>query len=155
MRRRSDVDGVAACVDAHRPQEQPAASPWWDRTPAGAPAVTASSEGAGARLDPRWSLANERTLLAYTRTALAFVVAGLGIAGSRSAVDTPTWFAAVGLPFIATGAVLAWVAQSRFRIVQHAMQEGFYLPPPRTAKLVAPVLALIGIAAFIVALLQL
>lgn len=105
--------------------------------------------------DPRWSLANERTLLAYNRTSLAFVVAGLGVAGSRSAAGTPGWFAAVGLPLIAAGAVLALAAQSRFRTVQRAMRDGADIPAPRTATLVAPVLATIAIAAFIVAVLQL
>ena len=68
----------------------------------------------GEEPDPRWSLANERTLLAYNRTALAFIVAGLAVAGSRSIADTSRWFAALGLPLIVVGAVVALGGGRRF-----------------------------------------
>ena len=46
--------------------------------------------------DPRWTLANERTLLAYERTALGLLVAGLAVAGSRAVADAPPWLSAMG-----------------------------------------------------------
>ena len=64
----------------------------------------------GEEPDPRWSLANERTLLAYSRTALALVVAGLAIAGSHRVADLPVWVAVLGLPAIALGAAVALVS---------------------------------------------
>lgn len=100
---------------------------------------------AGAEPDYRWSLANERTLLAYSRTALALVVAGLAVAGSRSAAGTSVWFALLGLPFIALGGVIAGAGRRRFRLVDHAMRMGHPLPVPPVAALLP--LALLAIAA--------
>ncbi|MEJ7582852.1 MAG: DUF202 domain-containing protein [Acidimicrobiales bacterium] len=105
--------------------------------------------------DPRWSLANERTLLAYNRTAMACVVAGLAVAGSRTAADTPVWFAAIGLPLIAVGAVLALGGRSRFLAVHQAMRSGDPLPAPRYATVAASVLAAVAVAALIAAAAQL
>jgi putative membrane protein len=62
----------------------------------------------GDKPDPRWSLANERTVLAYSRTALAFLVAGLALAGSRDFAQTPWWFAALGIPLTVFGGAVAW-----------------------------------------------
>jgi len=72
--------------------------------------------------DPRWSFANERTLLAYERTALGLVVAGLAIAGSHTITDTPAWFAAVGVPFIALGAVVALEGRKRYLAASEAAE---------------------------------
>lgn len=105
--------------------------------------------------DPRWSLANERTLLAYSRTALALVVAGLAVSGSHAVAGAPAWLAAVGLPMIALGAVLAYSSRGRFLEAQHAMRTGEPLPPPSTAALLPYGIALIAVAAVALAAYQL
>ena len=105
--------------------------------------------------DPRWSLANERTLLAYSRTALGLVVAGLAIAGSRAAADLPVWFAAIGLPVIALGASLSIAGRRRFFQAQQAMRLGEPLPAPAAASLLPLGIALIGSAGLIVAAIEL
>ena len=105
----------------------------------------------GEEPDPRWSLANERTLLAYSRTALAFVVAGLAVAGSRSFADTSRWFAALGLPLILVGAVVAVGGGRRFLATQRSMRTGAPLGAPVVAALLPLATALIAVVGAIIA----
>jgi putative membrane protein len=105
--------------------------------------------------DPRWSLANERTLLAYSRTALGLIVAGLAIAGSHAAADLPVWFAAIGLPAVALGATLSMAGRRRFFEAQQAMRLGEPMPAPTAASLLPLGIALIGMAGLIVAAIEL
>lgn len=105
----------------------------------------------GEEPDPRWSLANERTLLAYSRTALAFIVAGLALAGSRPIADTSFWFAALGLPLILLGGVVALGGGRRFLATQRAMRTAVPLGAPVVAALLPFALALIAVVGSIVA----
>lgn len=109
----------------------------------------------GEEPDPRWSLANERTLLAYNRTALALVVAGLAVSGSHAVADAPAWLAAVGLPMIALGALLAYSSRGRFLEAQHAMRTGEPLPAPSVAALLPYGIAVVAVAAVALAAYQL
>jgi putative membrane protein len=106
-------------------------------------------------VDPRWSLANERTLLAYTRTSIAFLVAGLAIIGSRPVVDTSLLFAALGLPLIGLSAWVAWRGRRRFLSAERAMREGRPLEVPHTAAMIPLLVLVIAIGAILVALLEL
>lgn len=105
----------------------------------------------GEEPDPRWSLANERTLLAYSRTALAFIIAGLAIAGSRPIADTSVWFAALGLPLIVVGAVVAVGGGRRFLATQRAMRTGAPLGAPVVAALLPVAIGLIAVLGSVVA----
>lgn len=105
--------------------------------------------------DPRWSLANERTLLAYQRTAMALLVAGLAVAGARSAADVPIWFAALGLPLVVLGGVVALEGRKRFLDAQRAMRTGAPLPPPRITRLLPYGIAVVAGGALVSGLVQL
>lgn len=109
----------------------------------------------GTEPDPRWSLANERTLLAYNRTALALVVGGLAVAGSRSAADTPVFFALVGVPLIVLGAAVAAASRRRFLTVQAAMRNNEPLPAPPMTTLLPVGLLIVAIVGFVAAVAQL
>lgn len=97
---------------------------------------TAGSRGwptDGDEPDPRWTLANERTMLAYQRTALGLFVAGLAVVGSRALAGTPLWFAALGVPLIVLGAATSLEGRRRFLTVQQAMRRHEPLVGPPAA----------------------
>jgi len=101
--------------------------------------------------DPRWSLANERTLLAYVRTALALVVAGLAVAASHEVADTPVWMAALGLPLMVLGVLISLSARTRFFATRRALRLGEPLPVPSVASMLPWAIAVIGTACAAVA----
>lgn len=105
--------------------------------------------------DPRWSLANERTLLAYERTSVGLLVAGLAVAGSHSVADAPAWLAAIGLPLIALGGCVALLGRRRFVRAQHAMRTGAPLPAPTVAVLLPLGVAVVAAAGLVLAAAQL
>jgi putative membrane protein len=109
----------------------------------------------GEEPDPRWSLANERTLLAYSRTALGLVVAGLAIAGSHSVADLPIWVAVLGFPAIALGAAVAIGGRHRFLESQRALRLREPLPAPLLAVLLPLGIGLFAIAGFAVVAIEL
>ena len=109
----------------------------------------------GEEPDPRWSLANERTLLAYSRTALALVVAGLAIAGSHRIADLPVWVAVLGLPAIALGAAVAVLGRRRFFEIQRAMRLGEPLHAPTAASLLPFGIGLFAVAGFVIVAVEL
>lgn len=86
--------------------------------------------GHGAEPDPRFSMANERTALAWLRTALALVAGGIGltsltrIAGLSRTMD---WLAAA---MCATGGWLAVSAVLGWRRRELALRTGEPLPSP-------------------------
>ncbi len=109
----------------------------------------------GEEPDPRWSLANERTLLAYQRTALGLVVAGFAVTGSHSVANAPAWLAATGLPLIVLGAAVGLVGRRRFLIAQAAMREGRPLGAPSTAMFLPWGIALVGVLGLVLGIIQL
>lgn len=96
-------------------------------------------------------MANERTVLAYSRTALAFVVAGLAVAGSRRIADTPWWLAMLGIPFLLIGVAVGIAGRRRFLVVQRAMRTEAPLGPPIVAALLPVLVAVIAAAGCILA----
>ncbi|MDP8936910.1 MAG: DUF202 domain-containing protein [Actinomycetota bacterium] len=88
----------------------------------------------GEEPDPRWTLANERTLLAYERTALGLLIAGLAVGGSRALAETPLWFSVIGLPLIVLGAAVAFEGRRRFLRTQKAMRNREPLGAPPVAR---------------------
>ena len=101
--------------------------------------------------DPRWSLANERTLLAYQRTALGLVVAGFAVAGSHAVTDTPAVLAALGLPLIALGAGAAVTGRTRYLATQRALRTGQSITAPRGAVLLPWGISTVAIVGLIAA----
>src|SRR5262249_59113151 len=78
-------------------------------------------EEVGEEPDPRFSYANERTFLAWNRTALALISVGLAVTNLLPPFHVRVARRAVGLPLIALGAFLAlaslreWAANQRPR----------------------------------------
>src|ERR1700756_3951225 len=83
----------------------------------------------GTEPDPRVTFANERTFLAWSRTALALVVAGLGIVQLLPPFPgVPVGRHLLGVPLIALGAVLAVVAYTEWVRNQRALRRGEPMP---------------------------
>jgi putative membrane protein len=101
---------------------------WSSRLGALLPA-TVERDAGGTEPDPRFTFANERTFLAWSRTALALVVAGLAIVQLLPPFPgVPAGRHLLGVPLIALGAVLAIVAYAEWVRNQRALRRGEPLP---------------------------
>ena len=88
--------------------------------------------------DARFTLANERTFLAWNRTALALVVAGLGIVQLLPPFAGVPWGRqAVGVPLIVLGAAVSVTAYREWRRNQEALRRG----EPLTRSVLPQILA--------------
>jgi putative membrane protein len=81
--------------------------------------------------DYRFTLANERTFLAWFRTALALIAGGVAVVQLLPPLAFPGARHVLGVLLSVTGAALALVAVLRWRRVQVAMRRGEALPPTR------------------------
>ncbi len=79
-------------------------------------------------VDPRFLLANERTFLAWGRTALALMAAGLASTQVLDPFDLPGGRRLLGLPLILLGGVMAWLSHRRSRAIEGALRRGTALP---------------------------
>lgn len=101
--------------------------------------------------DPRFTFANERTFLAWNRTALALVAAGLAAAefldlSSRGARLV------IALPLIGLGAVLAFTSYRRWERNERALRLNQPLHYSRLPWLVGMSIAAIALVAAVVAI---
>lgn len=92
--------------------------------------------GMGEEPDPRFSLANERTFLAWIRTALAFFAAGVAL--EALSIPMPAGLrVATSLVLIVTGLLAAAESWRGWARSERALREGSTLPAPAVAPLVA------------------
>jgi putative membrane protein len=109
----------------------------------------------GTEPDPRFTFANERTFLAWSRTALALVVAGLGIVQLLPPFPgVPAGRHLLGVPLIALGAVLAIVAYAEWVRNQRALRRGEPLPQSYMPWVLAATITLMAVISGIVLLLS-
>jgi putative membrane protein len=99
--------------------------------------------------DPRFSYANERTFLAWCRTALALMTAGLAITQLLPGFDIPGGRRLIGLPLIAAGTVLATGSLIQWFRSERAMRLGQPLPRSPLVPGVAAVVALTAAVALV------
>jgi putative membrane protein len=101
----------------------------------------ASVYGTGDEPDPRFSLANERTFLAWIRTALALIAAGIALEALKIPSDDGfRTIAAAG--FLGLGMAASVYAWTNWMRSERAMRLNWPLPPS------APMLALtVGLVA--------
>jgi putative membrane protein len=101
----------------------------------------------GTEPDYRFTLANERTFLAWIRTALALDAGGLAIEHLLPPLATPGLQVLLGAALISVGTIIGAASYLRWRGNQRALRNGDPLPPSRLpAALAAPV----GIGSLIV-----
>lgn len=102
---------------------------------------------AGEEPDPRFTLANERTFLAWVRTSLAFLAGGLALEAFAIAAFPGPLRKALALLLVAIGMLISAGAAVRWLSVESSMRQGKPLPLP----LIIPILGLGGaIAAAVV-----
>jgi putative membrane protein len=116
--------------------------------PAGAPAPPADPPPS--RIDVRFSYANERTFLAWNRTALALVTAGLAITQLLPPFNVPGGRRMIGMPLIILGIVVAIASLWQWRRNEDAMHADEPLPSSPLPMIIAVV---IGISATVAAVL--
>jgi putative membrane protein len=102
--------------------------------------------GEGTEPDARFTLANERTFLAWNRTALALVVAGLGIVQLLPPFPGVPWGRHVlGVPLIVLGAVVSVTAYREWRRTQAALRSSQPVPRSVLPRILAATIT--GVAA--------
>jgi putative membrane protein len=102
--------------------------------------------------DVRFSYANERTFLAWNRTALALIAAGLAVTTLLPQLEIDYGRRIIGVPLIALGAVLAWTSYRRWEDNERAMRLGEPLPPSNLPRILAAGIALAALLAAVIAL---
>ena len=94
--------------------------------------------------DPRFTMANERTYLAWNRTALALIGGGLA-AGQLLDFDSRATRLLVALPPILLGLALALVSYRRWEANERAMRLKEPLPTIGPPRFVPPAIALLAL----------
>ncbi|HEU4947849.1 MAG TPA: DUF202 domain-containing protein [Kribbella sp.] len=103
--------------------------------------------------DYRFTLANERTFLAWIRTALALMAAGVAVV--QLIPGLPVMRHALGFVLISLGGVLAAGSYAHWEHNERAMRLGERLPHSPVPRLVAGVLSLAALAALVLTIVDL
>jgi len=96
--------------------------------------------------DARFTLANERTFLAWIRTALALMVTGLAVAEFFDSRSQGTRLA-IALPLIALAAVVALNAFGAWAAKERALRVGESLPTSALPRLIGMSIGVIAVVA--------
>jgi len=110
----------------------------------------------GSEPDPRFTLANERTFLAWNRTALALVAAGLAIVQLLPPFAGVPWGRhLIAVPLIVVGGLISVMSYLEWRRDQLALRLGRPLPRSVLPRLTAwTISGLAAVAAVLVILSQ-
>jgi putative membrane protein len=106
----------------------------------------------GSTPDYRFSLANERTFLAWVRTGLALIAGGLAIAQFLPELRIPYLREAMAIIPLALGGAVALRALNHWVRCERAMRRGEDLPVSRFPALLGIVVALVAVAMVVVVL---
>jgi len=106
---------------------------------------------AGIDVDPRVTFANERTFLAWVRTALALIAGGVAV-GVAFETHNQQVHAAVALCPIVLGGAVGLVGYRRWAAADAALRAGSPLPTDRTLLGLAVMIGLVALGAAIATL---
>ena len=103
--------------------------------------------------DVRFTYANERTLLAWNRTALALLATGVAATQLLPAFHVPGGRRILGLPLILLAAVITVTSFFHWRANERAMRRGFPLQPSPMPMVLSFGIGLISVTALVLVLL--
>lgn len=101
--------------------------------------------------DLRFVLANERTFLAWNRTALALMAAGLALTQLLAPGSIPGGRRLVGIPLIVLGTLIAWLSYKRWKVVGAALRRGEEPSTSMLPRLLAATVVAGGALALVIA----
>ena len=104
--------------------------------------------GEGTEPDARFTMANERTFLAWSRTSLALVAAGLAVAQLLPPFANVPWGRSIiATPLILLGAAVATLSYFEWKSNQRALRLGQPLGRSQLPKILAVTITLIALIA--------
>lgn len=110
--------------------------------------------GVGSEPDPRFSLANERTALAWLRTGLALVGGGVALTTLGTFAEAGAFLDVIAGLACAAGAFLAVSALVSWRRAERALRLKQPLPAPTALPVLVAGVSVIGIAMAVYAVVQ-
>lgn len=116
--------------------------------------VPPAPAGPPGAIDARFTLAAERTLLAWVRTALGFMAAGMAIVYLAPDIDSPVLELILGLVLVALGCCLALIGAWRWRRTMRVLQSGGEMPGPAQILFVVTAIVVVAILIAVVVVVQ-
>ena len=104
--------------------------------------------------DYRFTLANERTFLAWIRTSLALVAAGVAVVQITPDLGPRALRVALGVVLVVTAAAMAIAAHYRWSGNERAMRLGRSLPSNKATALLAYGLAAVAVTVLVLLLIS-
>jgi putative membrane protein len=101
--------------------------------------------------DVRFTYANERTFLAWNRTALALIATGVAATQLLPKLQVGWGRRVLGLPLIALGAIVAAESFRHWRANERAMRRGQPLPRSPMPLVLAAGILIVGVLAVVLA----
>lgn len=108
----------------------------------------------GGHIDPRFVFANERTFLAWIRTSLALITAGLAVTQFFRPLTIPGASVAIGITLIGAGALLSFSSYHEWHRDETLMRRGETIPEARFPRYLAITIGLVAVAAVILVALE-
>jgi putative membrane protein len=99
--------------------------------------------------DYRFSLANERTFLAWVRTSLALLAGGIGVVNLPSGFASSTGRHILGILLVVLGLIASVGSFVRWRANNNAIAQGAPLPATNSMPIIAAGLTVVAILALV------
>jgi putative membrane protein len=112
--------------------------------------VTRDEDTDEAELDYRFTLANERTFLAWQRTSLGLLAAAVAIVQFVPELGVPGARHVIGAALTTLAMLCAGLGLRRWRVVERAMRRGVPLPPAKAPAYLGIGLMAIGVLVLVV-----
>ena len=108
-----------------------------------------SAHEPGEEPDERFTMANERTFLAWIRTALALMAGGIGLEAFAPQLAVPGLRQVLAALLVLAGIATSAMAFRRWLRSEQAMREGRALPAPTVAPWLSYGVAVVALTVFV------